>query len=102
MGLIQLYPTAEGETQTMRVERYRNSRYWAVRDAEEMLVCVCLYKRGALEVMRRLQIVDQALRGQKTSYAREDIPSNVVGNERVDDQPENIPKRPMLCSMTNL
>jgi hypothetical protein len=29
-------------------------RYWAVYDAENVLVCVCLYKRGAQEVVRRL------------------------------------------------
>ena len=52
----------------MRVERYQNTRFWAVRDAQEMLVCVCVYKRGALEVMRRLQILDQAQQGQKTSH----------------------------------
>ena len=62
----------------MRVERYGKSRYWAVRDAQGMLVCVCLYKRGALEVMRRLQIVDQAQQGQKTSHAREDRLSKVI------------------------
>jgi hypothetical protein len=62
----------------MRVERYGKSRYWAVRDAEEMLVCVCLYKRGALEVMRRLQILDQAQQRQGMSHGKEDISSKVV------------------------
>ena len=62
----------------MRVERYGKSRYWAVRDAEEMLVCVCLYKRGALEVIRRLQILDQA---QKTSHAKKEERSSKVVSE---------------------
>ena len=39
----------------MRIEKYQKTRYWAVLDAEEMLVCVCVYKRGALEVLRRFQ-----------------------------------------------
>jgi hypothetical protein len=41
----------------MRVERYGNSRYWAVLDTDGSLVCLCVYKRGALEVLRRLQAV---------------------------------------------
>ena len=36
----------------MRLERY--GRYWAVYDAAGVLVCLCVYKRGALEVVRRL------------------------------------------------
>jgi hypothetical protein len=38
----------------MRIERYGKTRYWAVRDADGTLVCLCVYKRGALEVVRRL------------------------------------------------
>ena len=38
-------------------------RYWAVIDADGTLVCLCVYKRGALEVVRRL--TGQA-RGQQT------------------------------------
>lgn len=37
----------------MTVERY--GRYYAVRDERGELVCVTLYKRGALEVVRRLE-----------------------------------------------
>lgn len=29
-------------------------RFWAVTDAAGVLVCLCVYKRGALEVVRRL------------------------------------------------
>ena len=39
----------------MRMERYGNTRYWAVRDRDGSLICLCVYKRGALEVLRRLQ-----------------------------------------------
>jgi hypothetical protein len=39
---------------------------------------LCLYKRGALEVMRRLQILDQAQQGQGTSYVKEDTLSTTV------------------------
>ena len=37
----------------MQVRKY-GGRYWAVYDADGTLVCVCLYKKGALEVVRRL------------------------------------------------
>jgi hypothetical protein len=38
----------------MRIERYGKTRFWAVLDADGTLVCLCVYKRGALEVVRRL------------------------------------------------
>jgi hypothetical protein len=44
----------------MRIECYGNTRYWAVYVSDGVLVCVCLYKRGALEVLRRLQTKAQA------------------------------------------
>jgi hypothetical protein len=37
----------------MSIKRY--GRYWAVYDAAGVLVCVTVYKRGALEVVRRLE-----------------------------------------------
>ncbi len=38
----------------MRIARYRNTRYWAVIDTEDTLVCLCVYRKGAL-VIRRLE-----------------------------------------------
>lgn len=32
----------------------RRGRFWAVFDAGETLICLTVYKRGALEVARRL------------------------------------------------
>ena len=43
----------------MRVARYRNTRYWAVIDAEGSLVCLWVYRKGAVEVVRRLQALEQ-------------------------------------------
>ena len=40
----------------MRIARYGKTKYWAVYDGAT-LVCVCLYKKGAAEVLRRLQQV---------------------------------------------
>lgn len=37
----------------MSMRKY--GRYWAVVDADGTLVCLCVYKRGAAEVLRRLQ-----------------------------------------------
>ncbi len=39
---------------TLRIARYGNTRHWAVYDAQELVV-VTVYRRGALEVLRRLQ-----------------------------------------------
>lgn len=39
----------------LSITRYRNTRYWALHDDAGALVCVCLYKKGATEVLRRLQ-----------------------------------------------
>jgi hypothetical protein len=36
----------------MTIKRY--GRYWAVYDTAGVLVCICLYKKGAQEVVRRL------------------------------------------------
>ena len=38
----------------MRIARYGKTRYWAVYDGAT-LVCLCVYKQGAAEVLRRLQ-----------------------------------------------
>ena len=36
------------------VTKHGHSRFWAVKDGAGELVCVCVYKRGAMEVARRL------------------------------------------------
>ena len=38
----------------MRIARYGKSRHWAVYDDKGTLICICLYKKGAEEVVRRL------------------------------------------------
>jgi hypothetical protein len=37
----------------MRITPY--GRFWAIYDQADVLICVCVYKKGALEVVRRLQ-----------------------------------------------
>ena len=38
------------------VRRY--GRFWAVYDADGALVCVAVYKKGAVEVARRLRLLE--------------------------------------------
>lgn len=37
----------------MKIEKY--GRFWAVYDKDDVLVCVTVYKKGAVEVIKRLQ-----------------------------------------------
>ena len=37
----------------MTITRY--GRFWAVYDPHGVLICLCVYRKGALEVVRRLQ-----------------------------------------------
>jgi hypothetical protein len=40
------------------IQRYRGyARYWALHDPEGELVCLTVYRKGAEEVVRRLQTV---------------------------------------------
>lgn len=47
-------------TAGMTVSRYKDTRFWAVFDGVGTLVCVCVYKKGADEVIRRLDRVAAA------------------------------------------
>ena len=38
------------------ISKHSRSRFWAVRDPVGELVCLCVYKRGAAEVARRLTL----------------------------------------------
>jgi hypothetical protein len=38
----------------LTITRYRHGRFWALYDGHDLVV-VTVYKRGALEVLRRLQ-----------------------------------------------
>jgi hypothetical protein len=42
----------------MRIARYGSTRYLVVIDADGTLVCLCVYRKGAQEVLRRLQAVN--------------------------------------------
>jgi len=66
----------------MHIEKYGKTRYWALVDTTGELVCLCVYRKGAEAVMRRLQIVDQAQQGRETSHVKEDISSQGVVKKR--------------------
>ena len=38
----------------MEFKKYKGGRYWAVYDEADRLIVVCVYKKGAAEVVRRL------------------------------------------------
>ncbi|WP_313559094.1 hypothetical protein [Ruminiclostridium cellobioparum] len=40
----------------MRLEKYRDTRYWAVFDDTDELICLTVYRKGAQEVIRRLSL----------------------------------------------
>ena len=39
----------------MIIKRWKYTRFWAVYDAADTLVCVCVYKRGAKALITRLE-----------------------------------------------
>ena len=43
----------------MTIKRY--GRFWAVYDETAGLICVCVYKKGAQEVVRRIEAAMQQL-----------------------------------------
>lgn len=61
-----------------RVERYGNTRFFAVYDATNALVCVCVYRRGAEEVARRLQALDDAQRWHDANGPARDVTTPAV------------------------
>jgi len=44
----------------MRVERYGNTQYWPVYASDGALICITVYRKGAAEVVRRLQQAPEA------------------------------------------
>ncbi len=68
---------------SITVSRHKHTRFWAVRDAGGELICVCVYKRGALEVARRLAFDSTS----SASYLRENPPE--ISREPVRALPES-------------
>ena len=63
---------------TFRIERYGHTRFWAVRDTADTLICVCVYKRGAVAVTQRLQALDDAQRWMDTNAPAQKVPEAAV------------------------
>jgi hypothetical protein len=60
----------------MEIRKY--GRYWKVVDAEGALICLTVYKRSALEVVRRLQALDAIQQWQDTNGPAEDLDTEAV------------------------
>ncbi|MGC4044857.1 MAG: hypothetical protein QM758_13775 [Armatimonas sp.] len=42
-------------SEQLSISKYKKSRHWAVREAGSgSLVCLCVYRKGAAEVVRRI------------------------------------------------
>ena len=54
----------------MYYEKY--GRYWAVYDELDILICITVYKKGAVEVIRRLQQKES-----KNDQVNENVPGGV-------------------------
>ena len=54
----------------LRVARYGKSRFWALWDDQE-LVAVVVYKKGATELLRRLEAQAPAAAAQACALARQ-------------------------------
>jgi len=63
----------------MAIERYDGTRYWAVYDQKADLVCLCVYKKGATEVSRRLGISPD-----QVGEANKDVSPQTVSDKRAD------------------
>ena len=51
----------------MRIERYGNTRYWAVYASDGALICITVYRKGAAEVVRRLQQAFEAMQQRQAT-----------------------------------
>ena len=69
---------------SFRVERYGQTRFFAVYDATNALICVCVYRKGAQEVAQRLQASDNA---QRWADANGPAPEVVAPAVWVDPMP---------------
>lgn len=45
----------------MYIEKYNTSKYWAIREDNNDLICVTVYKKGALEVIKRFELVEKEI-----------------------------------------
>ena len=58
----------------MTITRY--GRYFAVYDDEQVLVCPCVYRKGAREVVRRMTGgTDEPASGHRTRTRRKETPA---------------------------
>jgi hypothetical protein len=44
-----------GDNETLKIARYKRSRFWALYGPDQDLICLCVYKKGAESVRRYLR-----------------------------------------------
>jgi hypothetical protein len=67
------------------LKKYGNTCYWAMVDTMGMPVCLCMHRKGAVEVIRWLQALDKAQHGQHTHHCRKNMSGGVMG--KVEREP---------------
>jgi len=67
------------------VTKHGRTRFWAVHDGDGELICVCVYKRGAIEVARRLSIEVAS----SDCYLRESLPEARTAPSQTANRCEN-------------
>lgn len=79
----------------MRITKH-GRRFWAVYDETDALVCLCVYKKGALEVVRRLLPVPTAPRPdpQKPRRSRS-TPTRPISYDAFGISPEEKTREPL-------
>ncbi|MCX5977316.1 MAG: hypothetical protein NTV33_10950 [Coprothermobacterota bacterium] len=55
----------------MKIAKWYNTRFWAVYDSKYKLICLCVYKCGALALVKRLSkkpalVVSQSMIHEKS------------------------------------
>jgi hypothetical protein len=63
----------------MSIRKY--GRYWAVYAEGGALMCLTVYKRGAVEVVRRLQALDEAQQWKDANGPAKDVQGEAVSCE---------------------
>jgi hypothetical protein len=65
---------------TFCIVKQRHSRYWEVRDPQDELVCITVYKKGAAEVVRRLAVRDEPGAARGSPWGRRLFSGNSVAD----------------------
>ena len=68
----------------MKIERYGETRNWAVYDEDGVMICLTVYKKGASEVKRRMEELISLSRSE-TSTPIDQSSVQRIGAELVEE-----------------